>query len=266
MFLILVFAMVAIVLAVAFYVGTYFFQGMLYTEPTPGLNWQAPVAGVVMAAFFTGWCFLITRSDATEGGIPYDAIHRFVAKVEMIKDPNLTAEKIWAIRSDGKSTFYTVRINDNLKPEYIDAQKKPWRPGGVVAIELEHNGQKVRFDVGPANDGGYRPFTSSTGWTMNEYDNGPDGRPTQFQWGRFLANLSLNLIHGVLWFVCLWLILRYQWDHSLGFALILWLVMTVGMLPMLLDESAKARPVGEEQAAQIPRLLQFAVYTPRGKV
>jgi preprotein translocase subunit SecF len=52
--------------------------------------------------------------------------------------------------------------------------------------------------------------------------------------GRTVANIVLNLLHFAVWFLCLWLLLRFQWPHALGLALALWLTLTLTIVPMIL--------------------------------
>src|SRR5262249_40196924 len=76
------------------------------------------------------------------------------------------------------------------------------------------------------------------GWVLREYsESGPDGRPYAFRWGRFLGNLFLNFVHLGLWFVAFGLVLRFQWSHALLLAIILWLGMSLAILPMLLGQA-----------------------------
>jgi hypothetical protein len=235
-FLVLVFAVLFVVLAVALYVGALFFQSYIYTGPVPGLAWRAPVAAGVLASFFTLWCFVVTRSDARPGDIPYDTIFRFSPRVDMFPEP---APKIWTVKGDGAKIAYVRRTSDNLKPEYRDSKKGgPYLPTGVVALELERDGSIIRFDKGVTEEGGYRFFESADGWVMKEYDNGPTGIPSQSRWGRFLANLGLNLLHAALWLVCFWLLLQFRFNDALGFAFVITLVATVVLLPMILDQAA----------------------------
>ena len=48
----------------------------------------------------------------------------------------------------------------------------------------------------------------------------------------------LNVLHLGVWFVCLWLLLRFQWSHALGLAAAVWLVLTLTFLPPLLQLAA----------------------------
>jgi hypothetical protein len=238
-FLLLVFTLLFLVLAVVLFVGALFFQSYIYTEPTAGLAWRAPAAAGLMAAFFTLWCLLVARSDASPGNIPYDTIFRFSPKVAMFEGP---APKFWAIRPDGVTkTPYIMRKGDDGRPEYVDAidKKKRYNPSGVAAIELENKGATVRFEKVAAEQGSnYRTFRSPDGWVMQEFENGPTGEPSQSRWGRFFANVALNVLHAALWFVSFWLLLQFRFNDALGFALVISLIATVVLLPMILDQAA----------------------------
>src|SRR5262249_22302648 len=65
--------------------------------------------------------------------------------------------------------------------------------------------------------------------------------------GLFWANLLLNLLHLGVWFVALWLLLRFGWPHALGLGLILWLAVSVpgSLVPTLLHGATEA---GKESA------------------
>jgi len=66
------------------------------------------------------------------------------------------------------------------------------------------------------------------------------GEVSQFRWDLLLLNLLFNGLHVALWFAGLWLVLRFQWSHALGFAVCLWLVMTLLPVPMVLDYAQQA--------------------------
>ena len=235
LFLLLTFLLLAVVLGVALTVGTLFFQGYVYTEPSPGLFWRAPAAGAALAFFYTLWSLVIVKSDASIGNIPYDTVFRFSPKVDMTAEP---VPVLWALRADGTKTKYIKRKGDNLRDEYQDERRKPYNSGSVIGFEVAHQGSVVRLDNVIFNESGQRTFLSAAGWQMDEFENGPTGVPTQSRWGRFLGNLLINLLHGGLWFVCLWLLLQFRFNDALGAACVLWLTATVMIVPPLLDRAA----------------------------
>jgi hypothetical protein len=90
---------------------------------------------------------------------------------------------------------------------------------------------------------------------MRDYDDsspsgGPTGLPMQFRTGRFLANLFLNFGFFVVLFVGLWLVLHYEMGHALGLSFVVWLVFTLALLPMLLNNAAEVAQKGRSGAVQ----------------
>jgi hypothetical protein len=175
----------------------------------------------------------------------------------MVSEP---VKELWAVRKKGQQVRYKrerVFVDRYAsRYQYFEATlaKKRWDPN-VEAILLEHNGEKLRFTpVKPGEGDYYRSFVCETGgWTMREWDDGPDGRPTAFRSVRFLANLFLNFFLFALLFVCFWLVMRFLVGHAFLLSVGLWLVLTLALLPMLFSYSAEAavrrRPAAGQGAA-----------------
>ena len=240
--LILVVVVTGIALAVFLYVGGAFLQGYIYTEPSRELYWQAPAAGGALALFLMIWCVLIANAeDVSRQDIPYDTLFHFSPRVDMkgFKEP---ADKIWAIKKDGSKVLYTRQRTGQTVWRYLDNRYtpgRPWRGDGVDSVQLIlKDGQEGTFKRVPGSDGSYGEFVDEAGWAMKDFEDGPTGIPSIFRWSRFLLTLLLNLGHLLIWWLCLWLLLRFQWSHALGLAFVLWLVMTLAILPMLLDYAA----------------------------
>jgi hypothetical protein len=238
LFLLIIFVLIAVALTVLLWVGSLFFQGYIYTEPSPELYWQAPAAGAALGVFFTFWCWL-AMGAADPQDLAYDTLFRFSPQVEKYEKP---AKRIWVERKNTKEPVALQRQRiDQTRYEYREVDtKRPYSPNNVQAILVEEsNGEKVRLAPGPAREGSvYREFVAPGGWTMMEYESGPTGQLIAFRFGRFMMNLLLNFVHLVVWFLCLWLLLRFTWAHALGFAFVLWLVTTLALLPMMLDGAA----------------------------
>lgn len=248
--LLLMLVVLAVSLIVLLWAGTFFFQGYIYTEPSPGIHWQAPAAAAVLTLGFTIWCLTIAfNAKATPRNIPINTIHEFTPRETMAEFQGRPAPKIWAIKLDRKKTgadkdgekiAYELKRGDRGEDIYKtkSVRPTPWQPDNVVAIEVEKpDGTTMRFDLAPTPDGGNREFVSSDGWVLTEKPGaggGPTGEPTKFRFLRLFLNLFFNGAHLVAWFLCLWVILRFQWTHALGFAVILWTAFTLLFLPMML--------------------------------
>jgi hypothetical protein len=238
-FLVLVFVMLLAALGVLFFVGTLFVQSFIFTEPTEGLAWRAPTAAAIMAVFFTFWCLLVVRSDARPGNIPLTTIFNFSIRTNMFAK---SVPEFWAYRGDGQVLHYVRKPGEvefgKGKPYYQNAgdSTKSFTPVGVAAIEIETApGVKSKFER--TSDGDLEFFRNADGWRLEE-DRDISGNPTRMSWALLFGNLFLNLLHLVLWFVCLWLILRFSLGSSMLFAAILCGLTTVALLPMLLDQAA----------------------------
>jgi len=242
-------------LIVVLWAGTFFFQGYIYTEPSPGIFWQAPAAALLLTVGYAVWCMSIAFSTgASKTNIPINTIFTFTATEDMRPSP---APKIWAIKNtgkkegekDGERVVYTLfKDFDGFNQifQYKDPQGRRWQGRDVIALEIEVEGNaeekaKMRFDRVDSDVEDYRLFRSSDGWTIQEWniDGRPTGLPVRFRMTRLLLNLFFNIAHFAAWFIGLWVILRFQWTHALGFAAVMWLVVTLAILPMMLSFSAE---------------------------
>ncbi len=266
LFLILLVAGVA--LTVLLWAGTYFFQGYIYTEPSPGIFWQAPAAAAILTLGYLIWCLSIaTTPEANPQNLVYDTLIRFNPTEDMLTRP---ASPIWAIKQnprkgeekkDGERIKYISKRAPN-RFFYEDTSIKPrvWQGQDVIAIAIEKpDGTTMRFNVVPTEAGDNRHFVSPDGWIMlDSPQDGPSGLPTRFRASRLFWNLFFNFGHLVAWFLGLWAILRFQWSHALGFAVVAWLIVTLAVLPIMLGyaglaavgkQSVKTVAVFEKQVA-----------------
>ncbi len=245
---------VGITLTVVLWVGTVFLQGYFYTEPTTGISWQAPAAGGVLTLFYLLWCLMNYNAEgASPTNLPYGSLLHptsFSAKDQKGKKP---VARLWAIMKNGQKVPYkrkaepdrvTGTASYNYYEELPDkSEGSPYNGRGVVAVEIEEDGQKVRYEAQKPQSSDRRDFVSEEGWVIAEYTSGRTwitGEPTIFRTGRFLLVLLLDLLHLGLWFVCLWLLLRFTWGHALGLGFVLWLTMTLLVVSMLLGRAGAA--------------------------
>jgi hypothetical protein len=238
--------LVGVTLAVLLWAGTVFLQGYWYTEPNPDAYWQGPAAAGALTLFLLVWCLLDVNAahGPNQPNEPYDTLFRFSAREEMDSQP---AKRIWSVKKGTPEPVpYDRRRIGQDKWEYRDANDRPWSPLGVEAILIERDGEKMRFDLDMSADSGYATYVSPDGWAMPEYDL---GRPSTYRFGRFFVNMLLNGLHFAVWFVCLWLLLRFQWSHALGLAFVLWLVMTLVVVPILMIRCGEVAREGATAAA-----------------
>jgi hypothetical protein len=243
--LILVLVVVWLALVAVLWVGTLWGQGYFYEEPTEDLYWRAPAAASALAAFFAAWCLVDYRAaDSQTQELPYETLLRFSPR----EDRELA--QFWSIKRRGPSTqeiLFKKSTGPRGRAEYRSEQGQTWvrndSEGITEAIAFEDNGQKVRLDAELTLEGNFKTTPSryvESGGRRWEMLSDQPGRVSSFRWGLFFANILLNLFHLALWFVCLWLLLRFQWTHALGLAFAFWLAMLLVLVPMLLDWSLAA--------------------------
>lgn len=220
-------------------VGALFFQAYFYTEPAQQIVWGAPAAGVLLGGFLAWWLFTVARSPGERpGDIPYDTFFRMSPRVYMVDEP---VKELWAVKKNNEKVLYKRQRIDQRTYEYKDtttAQRR-WNGNGIEEVVIEHDGEKYRFvKEAKTTSGAYQNFVNDKGWLMTTGERGISGEPKIFRTSRFLANLFFNFTHLALWFVALWLLLRFQWSHALGLAICIWLIFTLAFLPMMVDYAA----------------------------
>src|SRR5262249_31673165 len=163
-----------------------------------------------------------------------------------------------------KEIVYEKRRLPGGRIEYRDNSDTPWarsKSGMMVAIILEEKidgeekPRRARFNAELSPDGKtFAPAVAGGAQQPVRYleENGSRfivenqmGKAISYRRGRMAMNIFVNLLHLVLWFVVLWLILRFQWPHALLGAVVCWLVMSLGVLPFMLDrarDASKPRP------------------------
>lgn len=233
--LIFILLVLAVVLGLVFWVGSVWFQGYIYSEPNEELYWRAPAAAVVLAAFYAGWALLAYLYPER-----FDTLFSFAIVEEQEVD------RLWARRA-GEADWVEYNRKTLYHPPfslYADRQgREP--PTNTEAVKIQEDSTEVIFEAVKdaqgnwVTDGPYRIYRDSKGREMNS---GSLGKLQQAYWGRLLANLGLNAAHFVVWLLCVWLLLRFQWHHAFGLAFIFWLLMTVAIVPMILQRAAEASP------------------------
>jgi len=243
--IILILVLVWAGLVVLLWAGSVWFQGYIYSEPAPQLAWSAPVAGTVLAAFFALWCWIDYHSPGK-----YTDLFHFSPRED---HPPFT--ELWAVKGTS-STRYTLTKDAQGRLDYRDANGKPI-PTHADRIIAKDDGEEITFEPERDTNGNYKMRTGRSllyhdarGREMSE-DN--LGQISTFRWGVFLGAAFLNAFHLALWFACLWLLLRFQWSHALGLAVIFWLISTVLIVPTLLAKVEAAAQSSHLAAGPAPR-------------
>ena len=238
-------------IAVLLWAGTLGLQGLIYNDVAAGLHWRAPAASGLVMALLAVWCFIDYRAalaDPETAQLPLETIFRFTPK-----ESRPPAKKLVAVKNGQETEFFRKESG-----EYRDRFNNGWSRadtnGITEQIIIDEGGQRIHF-APKLRDGSFvdtreafPPYYEVSGGRVMEQI----GQVTQFRWGLWLLNLFFNFVHFGLWFVGLWLLLKYQWPHALGLAVAIWVVMTLVPLPMMLERTrdgarAKALPAPTTQ-------------------
>ncbi len=236
--------LVGLALAAILYVGSVWLQGIFYSEPAEQLYWRAPAAAGVITAYLALLGYLTYRNPNN-----FDSFLRFSAT----EDREFT--EFDAVPEGQKPIHFK---KDPLTNSYRDSANHPWTRsvGNAIVSEIivkeERDGSSQESHFKADLDNGHfkkeANYIDENGRVMPEVYL---GHVSRLRWGAFFVNLFLNLVHLALWFVCLWLLLRFQWGHALGLAVPLWGAVTLILIPMLVDRAREA-------AAEKPRPAQTA--------
>jgi hypothetical protein len=230
------------VLLVLFWAGTLWFQAYIYTEPAEDLHWRAPAAAAAVTAFLALWCFLAYRYPDY-----YDPLFSNPDQVE-------SYSYFWSVEKGKEKVRYERRKTADgprTQIEYFRAgSRRPddrWkreRDGVLVEAIIVEEGpakKEVRYNLQRPSGRGFtaeetaRYVEERGGRVMTSDD---IGRVTTSQRGPVVVYLILLVVHLAVWFVSLWLLLRFQWPHALGLAIVFCLIMTLWVVPLMVQRSA----------------------------
>ncbi len=234
--LVLIVLVVFAVLSLLLAAWTLFFQGYIYSEPVEAIYWRAPAAGAALTLFLLLWIVLDYRSIEKPGDEGrYRPLHEFSARETEKYD------KLTIVDQERKKVQYTWRGDQYVSP---GGQRLRGRPLEILARDKD--GQEHVFKP-PTDDKGN--FKVEKGQSLRYYEEGNPsrymeegffGQITIYHFGWLVMGLLLNFSFLIVWFLCLWLLLRFQWSHALGLAFVAWLI-SLFVLPMLLTQAENVR-------------------------
>lgn len=229
--LILVLLLVWFVLVVFLAAWTLWFQAYIYTQPVEQLLWRAPAAGTLVALSVFLWAFLDYRAPGR-----YTTLWQFDA-ADDFEYPQLIVPA-----AGGKDDVYK-KVNRGDKRLHYERNGRPLMTRPDKVITVEENGEKSVFEPDRDERGKFKA-TDNEGLRYRDakgriMEDGQLGRVRTFYPGRLFLNLFLNFFHLVVWFLSLWLLLRFQWSHALGLAVVLWGVMLLFIVPQVLAVAEK---------------------------
>jgi hypothetical protein len=241
--LILTLLFVALAAGILVAAGTVILQGYWYDSPVDGITWRSAIAGAVVGLFFAVWCGIESKAPGK-----FDSFFNFSSRDTVIYD------QFWSVRKSDRGTkeiLYTKSRGDRGTVIYVDADQRPWQrslDGMMIAIIVEENGQRKRFDAELDEKGN---FKFAEGRPLRFVEEGGSrymtetalGQITTMRYGLLFGNLLWNLVHVVVWFACLWLLMQFQWPHALLLAVLAWLLFVLIVWPVV-QERVRIAAVG----------------------
>ncbi len=226
----LIFVLIWVSLVLLLWFGAAWFQDFLYSEPAGQLYWRAPVAGAILVLWMYYWCSLDFRNPGR-----YPALYDFSATERKRFD------EFWVVRDKQKVQYKLSSASKSNLPgraEYKEAQF-PYRTWtGSESIIVMEDGQEVRFEAERDRDNNFKRaagrdlrYLDAHGRVMSE---GTVGQVFVFRRSLFFTYAFLNMGLLSMWFLCLWLLIRFQWSHALGLAAVFWMGSILLLMPMLL--------------------------------
>ncbi len=224
---------------------TLWFQAYIYSEPVEKIWWRAPAAGGALSVFFLLWVWL---DYGTTGR--YRGLFEFSVRQDQEPYKEMTIE----VEGGRKETYKRSKIGRGeivyFKDGHADSGKMPARPQKIIVTE---GGREIEYVPERDAKGHFqersnqplRYIHKETGRVMVE---GQLGMVSTFRWWWLFSNLFVNLLHFIAWGACLWLLLKFQFWHSFGMAMVAWLAMTLFILPPLLnlaEETGQQRRAGQ---------------------
>jgi hypothetical protein len=235
--LILILLVVWLVLTGLLAAWTLWFQGYIYSEPAGQIYWRAPAAGTALTAFVCLWVLLDYRSiqDRADEG-RYQPLQSFSAR------ETETYKHLWISSQDRKDEHYELRGNRYLNASNREPRSRPLK----IVAGNSSDGEKRVFEPEFDAKGNFKvekdqPLRYYDKDKSRYMDESAIGQITIFHFGWLAMNLLLNFGFLVVWFLSLWLLLRFQWSHALGLAVVFWLVALLMIMPMILKPAETLR-------------------------
>lgn len=232
----LILLLIAVGVAIFVAAGSTVIQGYLYNRPVAGIAWRSAVTGVAVGLFFGLWCWIELQVPGQYSSLLDFSPQQVTVFQEFLSERTGDRGK--------QEILYRLGRDARGRPTYLDPDNRPWERsssnGMMTAIVVEEGGEKHRFEAELTPQGTFK--TDDSGAVRYVEQGGKRvmtddsiGRITTTQYGILFGNLLLNFAHLLVWFLCLWLVVQFDWPHALGMALVLWLAFGLALWPVVRD-------------------------------
>lgn len=259
MSLFLVFGLVTLALFGLFWGGSLVAQGYFYQNPAERLPLRAAIAALLVGLFITWWVAIDKKNPGK-----YDTFFSFAGEttrevtefdaVRWTMDPTTKGLKKDAQGNPAETTVKFKKAPGGKAPTFVDeATGKKFVPSDTesmtAALVVKVDDNPVRFNAvlkkdertGAMNyvsDQNERRFTDEkTGRYIKHTQPGVMYVPSS---GVVLTALALNFLLFVVWLVAFWPVLRFNFGHAIGFAMVLGLITMLVIMPLLFKPNREA--------------------------
>ncbi len=217
------------------------FQTAIYTEPSTGLAWRGPAAASAIMGVVFLWVILDYRTLGR-----FQPLWNASSSETSVAFPELRVPG-----SGGKEEVYTLRPGSRNEYRSASGKSLPSTPDKIIVTEgdkqstfeprRDAKGNLERQKVGGMADP--LRYKDAAGRIMLE---GQLGQIETSSGSVFIGSLILHLFFVAACFLALWLLVRFQWMHALGQAVVLAVALLLFVLPPILG---KAEAVAKANAA-----------------
>ena len=273
--LMLTLLLVTVALFALFWGGSLIAQGYLYNQPADRLPLRALAAAALMGSFLIMWVWIDKKSPGK-----YETFFE-VEGEERSQFTEFEAVRVQPVHNGKQITYKPAEVVSKVKrgvgaaAEFIDERTgKPFALSGtfppdnaelvtVAVVVKDETGNPVRYeavmDVNPnTGEKTYSRNVDSRRFVQVKGDRYI--RPTQlgviYVPRTVFWALALNVVHYVVWFAAFWLLLRFNWKHSLLFATVFGLVTMLMLMPLLFKPN-RGPKLPEAVAAFVSPTRQF---------
>ena len=283
--------LVTLFLFALFWGGSAVAQGYLYSQPAARLPLRALAAALAVGSFLTLWCLIDKRNPgkydtffefasytsvefqefeavrwsldpASRGGKPSfkkNETGEPAEKVAKFKRP--AGNKSVPFKEDGTGETFRLHTSASMTAAIVvsDADGNPVRFRAEMLVP-NSGGKPVPLTPEMQKDDPkgvvYAPSMKFVEEKGSRYVTGKqldEHKGVMFvpSSGVVAVALLLNVGHFVVWFLAIWLLLRYGWGHALGFAVAAGLVTMLVILPLLFKPNRAPKVPAVEKAARV---------------
>jgi hypothetical protein len=213
--------LVYLALAAVLFGVSRFIQGIFYLEVPPTLWWRALIAAGVIWVVALVWPVLFNQAEAGRWPISFDDM-LFLKDTAQQKRELL--KELVVVDESNRQTRYRRATNQSGLIEFRNNDNRPLPLSPPVLIAVPEEGEGRRLTIVKDKDG---YIDRSSGSAVYEDPDGERIAEASFYtgttvgggYGQFFLTLFGDLVIFVAWFLVLWLILLFQWQHALLIAL-----------------------------------------------